>query len=146
VALARLTHAALGRMVARDGGGVINVSSFSAYQPVPLNATYAATKAFVSSFTNAVREELRGTNVKLMVVAPGFTHTEFQERSFGPHGLPEFIWQSADKVAAAALRAYDRGRVVCIPGPMNVATVVASSVLPAGVTRRVTRRITRFIY
>jgi uncharacterized protein len=120
--------------------------SFSAYQPVPLNATYAATKAFVSSFTNAVREELRGTNLRLMVVAPGFTHTKFQEGSFGPNGLPAVMWQSGDEVAAAALRAYDRGRVVCIPNPMNVATVVASSVMPAAVTRRVTGTITRFIY
>ena len=67
---------------------MINVSSLGAYQPVPLNATYGATKAFVSSFTNAVREELRGTDVKLMVVAPGFTRTEFQETSFDPTRHP----------------------------------------------------------
>ena len=133
-------------MVARDAGGVINVSSLSAYQPVPLNATYGATKAFVSSFSNAVREELRGTDVKLMVVAPGFTRTEFQESSFSPTDVPEFAWQSADEVAATALRAYDRGRAVCITGALNVATVAASSVMPAAVTRRVTGFVTRFIY
>ena len=146
IALVRLTHAALGPMVARDRGGVINVSSVSAYQPVPLNATYGATKAFVSSFSNAVREELRGTNVKLMVVVPGFTHTEFQDRSFGPTDVPEFVWQSADAVATAALRAYDRGRTVCITGALNTATVAASSVMPAAVMRRVTAFVTRFIY
>lgn len=146
VALVRLTHAALGPMVARNDGGVINLSSLSAYQPVPLNATYGATKAYVSSFTNAVREELRGTAVRVMVVAPGFTRTEFQQRSFAADNVPDFAWQSADQVVATALRAYERGRTVCIPGPANAATVAASSVMPAAVTRRVTGFVTRFIY
>ena len=69
IALVRLTHAALGAMVERGHGGVINVSSVGAYQPTPHSATYAATKAFVSSFTNAIHEELRGTGVKAMVLA-----------------------------------------------------------------------------
>jgi short-subunit dehydrogenase len=143
VALVQLTHAALGPMVERDAGGVINVSSLGAYQPVPFNATYGATKAFVSSFTNAVREELRGTRVRLMVVAPGFTRTEFQETSFEPRRLPEFVWQSADAVAATAMRAYDRGRTVCITGAVNVVAAAASSVMPAAVMRRVSGAGTR---
>ena len=144
VALVQLTHAALGPMVARDAGGVINVSSLGAYQPVPLNATYGATKAFVSAFTNAVREELRGTNVKLMVLAPGYTRTEFQENGIDPRGLPDFAWQSADTVVATAMRAYERGRTVCITGTMNVVAAAASSVMPAGVTRRVAGALTRY--
>jgi len=143
LALVQLTHAALGSMVARDTGGVINVSSLGAYQPVPHHATYGATKAFVSAFTNAVREELRSTNVKLMVVAPGYTRTEFQETSFEPHGLPSFVWQSADEVAATAMRAYARGRTVCITGAVNIAAAAASSVMPAGVMRRVSGALTR---
>jgi short-subunit dehydrogenase len=143
VALVQLTHAALGPMVERNAGGVINVSSLGAYQPVPFNATYGATKAFVSSFTNAVREELRGTSVRLMVVAPGFTRTEFQETSFEPRPLPEFVWQSADDVARTAMRAYDRGRTVCITGAMNVVAAAASSVMPAVVMRRVSGAVTR---
>ncbi len=144
VALVQLTHAALGGMVPRDAGGVINVSSLGAYQPVPLNATYGATKAFVSAFTNAVCEELRGTNVKLMVVAPGFTHTEFQENSIDPRGLPSFVWQSADTVAITAMRAFDRGRAVCITGAVNVVAAAASSVMPAGVSRRLSGALTRY--
>jgi hypothetical protein len=144
VALVQLTHAALGSMVERNAGGVINVSSIGAYQPVPFNATYGATKAFVSSFTNAVLEELRGTEVRLMVVAPGFTRTEFQETSFEPGPLPEFVWQSADTVATTAMRAYDRGRAVCITGAVNVVAAAASSVMPAGVMRRVSGAVTRY--
>jgi hypothetical protein len=145
-ALVELTHAALGPMVGRGRGGVINVSSLGAYQPLPLNATYGATKAFVSSFTNSIAEELRGTGVRAMVVAPGFTRTEFQAESFSPGDVPAFVWQSADAVAATALRAYDRGRVVCITGALNVVTAAASSVLPAGVTRRISGAVTRRIY
>jgi short-subunit dehydrogenase len=145
-ALVQLTHAALGPMVARDAGGVINVSSLAGYQPTPLSATYGATKAFISSFTNAVRDELRGTNVRLMVLAPGFTRTEFQEKSFGARGLPEFAWQSADTVVATALRAYERGRGVCITGAVNVAAAAASKVMPAGVIRRITGAVTRYSY
>jgi short-subunit dehydrogenase len=144
VALVQLTHAALGPMVARDSGGVINVSSLAAYQPFPLGATYGASKAFVSSFTNAVRDELRGTNVRLMVLAPGFTHTEFQEKSMDPRGLPDFVWQSADTVATTALRAYDRGRTVCITGAVNVAAAAAAKVMPASVMRRISGTVTRY--
>jgi short-subunit dehydrogenase len=60
--------------------------------------------------------------------------------------VPDFVWQSADAVAATALRAYDRGRVVCITGVVNVVTAAASSVMPAAVTRRVTGAVTRRIY
>ena len=81
VALVRLTHAALGPMVERGSGGVLNVSSLAGMQPTPGNATYGATKAFVSSFTQSVHEELRGTGVKVTVVCPGFTRTEFQVRA-----------------------------------------------------------------
>jgi hypothetical protein len=145
-ALVRLTHAALGPMVARRSGGVINVSSISAYQPIPLHATYGATKAFVSSFTNAVHEELRGTGVKAMVVAPGYTRTGFQSDGFDPQHLPDLVWQQPDEVVATALRAYDRGRAVCVTGVLNVATVAATSILPAGITRKIAGAVTRRAY
>ncbi|MBM3660011.1 MAG: SDR family oxidoreductase [Actinobacteria bacterium] len=146
VAVMRLTHAALGPMVGRGRGGVINVSSISAYQPIPRHATYGATKAFVSSFTNAVHEELRGTGVKAMVLAPGYTRTGFQADGFDPKGLPEMVWQQPDEVVAGALKAYDRGRAVCVTGAINVATVAATSVLPAGITRKVAGALTRRAY
>lgn len=146
VAVLRCTHAALGPMVARGAGGVINVSSISAYQPIPRHATYGATKAFVSSFTNAVHEELRGTGVRAMVLAPGYTRTGFQADGFDPVRLPELVWQQPDAVVATALKAYDRGRAVCVTGVLNVATVAATSVLPAGVTRKVAGAVTRRAY
>jgi uncharacterized protein len=148
VSLVELTHAALGPMVERGHGGVINVSSVGAYQPTPLSATYAATKAFVSSFTNAVHEELRGTGVKVMVLAPGFTHTEFHLRAGvgNKEQMPGFLWQSADEVASTAMKAYDRGRAVCVPGAMNAVAAAFSGSMPAGVSRRVAGLVTKRTY
>jgi short-subunit dehydrogenase len=144
VALVRLTHAALGAMVARNRGGVINVSSVAAYQPTPWGATYGATKAFVSSFTHALHEELRGTDVRVMVLAPGYTRSEFHQQAQMDVGqLPELLWASAEDVADAALRAYDRGRSVCVPGPLNAAAAAFAGSLPAGLTRRVAGLVTR---
>ncbi|HLM17741.1 MAG TPA: SDR family oxidoreductase [Acidimicrobiia bacterium] len=138
LALLRLTHAALGAMELRHAGAILNIASLAAYQPAPASATYGATKAFVHSFTHAVHEEARGTGVHVMLVCPGYTHTEFHDRAeLGPTGLPEFVWQSADDVVAAALRDLDRGRSVSIPGLLNQTAAAFSSVAPAGITRRV---------
>ena len=113
-------------------------STIAGHQPTPLNATYAGTKAFVTSFSQALHEELRGTGVNVMVLCPGFTRTEFQERAGLDSGsVPSFLWQQPEPVVEAALRAYDRGRAVCFPGALNQAGAVVSSALPAGITRRI---------
>ena len=144
VAVVRLTQAALATMVGRGRGGVINVSSVAGYQPTPWGATYGATKAFVSSFTHAVHEELRGTGVRVMVLAPGYTHTEFHEQAAMPvDQSPELLWQSPETVVDAALRAYDRGRVVCTPGPLNTIAAAFSATMPAAITRRAAGIVTR---
>ncbi len=137
-AVVRLTHAAIGPMVDRGSGGVINVSSVAAYQPVPFSAVYSATKAFVSSFTNALHEELRHTGVRAMVLAPGFTHTEFHERSgVDVSGWSKIVWQEADEVVEHALRSYERGRAVCVPGAFNKIAAAFSGTMPAVVGRKV---------
>jgi uncharacterized protein len=144
MALVRLTHAALGPMVERGHGGIINVSSVAAYQATPTTATYSATKAFVSSFTNAIHEELHDTGVKCMVLAPGFTHTEIHDRArIDNVNVPTFLWQTPEEVVAAALRAYDKGRAVCIPGAANAVTAAFSATMPAGLTRKVAKRVMR---
>jgi short-subunit dehydrogenase len=138
VALVRLTHAALGPMVERGSGGVLNVSSLAGGQPTPGNATYGATKAFVSSFTQSVHEELRGTGVNITVVCPGFTRTEFQLRAgIDSSKVPGFLWQSAEEVAAGALAALEHNRAVYVPGTLNRVTAGFVSVLPDALTRRV---------
>jgi short-subunit dehydrogenase len=138
VALVRLTHAALGAMVERRSGAVLNVSSLAGFQPTPGNATYGATKAFVTSFTQSVHEELRGSGVKICVVCPGFTRTEFQANAgFDSSKVPGFLWQSAEEVASGALAALDHNRAVYVPGMLNRVTAGFVSVLPDAFTRRV---------
>ncbi|HEY3241638.1 MAG TPA: SDR family oxidoreductase, partial [Acidimicrobiia bacterium] len=77
LALVRLTRAAVPGMVARGRGSVLNVSSVASLQPLPNMATYAATKAFVTSFSESLHEELRGRGVTVTALLPGFTRTGF---------------------------------------------------------------------
>ncbi len=138
VALVRLTHAALRGMAQRGRGGIINVSSLASYQPGPYNATYAATKAFVTSFSHAVHEEVRGKGVIVTVSCPGPTRTEFAERAElqGMTG-PEFLWQDAGEVVDAALRDHRRRAAVSIPGIHNKLAAAFSSTLPGSITRKI---------
>jgi uncharacterized protein len=138
LALMRLTHAALAGMIKRRRGAIINVSSLAAFQPMAFNATYAATKAFVNSFTESLHEELRGTGVRVQALCPGFTRTEFQERAgVNTADVPSFAWMSPEAVAEASLHALRRGDVICIPGLANRAVATVVGVLPRRVTRRV---------
>ncbi len=140
----RLTHAAVGAMAARGSGTIVNVSSLAAFQPLPKSATYAATKAFVLSFTEAVADEARGTGVRFQVLCPGLTRTSFHEvNDFDLGWLPEFFWQSAEEVVDASLAALDRRRVVVVPGLLNRLTATASSLAPSQVVRWVTSALVR---
>ena len=77
VTLVDLTTAVLPQMLAKDFGVIVNIGSTASFQPVPGMAVYAATKAFVRSFTSALWGEVKGTNVRVLTVNPGATSTEF---------------------------------------------------------------------
>jgi short-subunit dehydrogenase len=144
LALMRLTHAAVGPMVARGSGGILNVSSLAGYQPGPWNATYAATKAFVSSFTQAVHEEVKGKGVTVTLLCPGFTRTEFQERAgLRREGGPAFLWQGPEPVVDTGLRALRRRSAVAVPGWHNRVAAVFSQVVPQSFSRQVSKAIMR---
>jgi short-subunit dehydrogenase len=144
LALMRLTHAAVNPMVARGSGGILNVSSLAGYQPGPWNATYAATKAFVSSFTQAVHEEVKGKGVTVTLLCPGFTRTEFQERAgLRSEGGPAFLWQGPEPVVDAGLRALRRRSAVAVPGWHNRVAAVFSQVVPQSFSRQVSKAIMR---
>lgn len=137
IALLRLTHAAVGAMRARGHGSVINVSSLAGFQPAPFNATYGATKAFVNSFSHGLAEELRGTGVRIQLLCPGFTRTEFQEVAGVPTGdIPEFAWMSADDVVAASLEGLRKSELLVIPGAGNKVMGAMFRVMPTAVARR----------
>jgi uncharacterized protein len=146
VALTRLSQAALPGMVGRGRGWVLNVSSVASFQAAPNLAVYAATKAYVTSLSEATHEELRSTGVKVTALCPGLTRTEFQEVSGGEgltEKLPDFAWMTADEVAETGLRDAAKGVVVSVPGLANKAMVSTSSLLPRMLTRRIAGLVTR---
>ncbi|HEV7523418.1 MAG TPA: SDR family oxidoreductase [Acidimicrobiia bacterium] len=144
IALVRLTHAAAAAMAERGRGGILNVSSLAGFQPGPSNATYSATKAFVTSFTEAVHEEMKGTGVSVCALCPGFTRTEFQVRANAPAGdVPGFMWQEAPEVARAGLDGLAKNRAVVIPGTTNKVLGNLSAVTPHAITRRLGAAVLR---
>ncbi|KQY54451.1 MULTISPECIES: SDR family NAD(P)-dependent oxidoreductase [unclassified Nocardioides] len=118
-------------MVARGRGAVLNVASTAAFQPLPGQAAYGASKAFVLSYTQSLAGELRGSGVTATALCPGPVHTGFGERAGfvredAEAALPAVMWVDAEEVARVAVEAMDRGRLVAIPGKVNrVASVFA---------------------
>jgi len=146
MAIMRLTHAALARMVPYGRGGIINVSSVAAFGQSPGNVSYCATKAWINSFTEGLAIELANANspVKVQALCPGFTATEFHETlglitGDSTGGIPRFLWTEADDVVNASLHGFDRGKVIVIPGwkYKTVATVMKH--LPWSIRRRASR-------
>jgi short-subunit dehydrogenase len=148
LALMRLTSAALSTMTVQGRGTILNVSSIAALYPLPHSATYGATKAFVSSFTDALHAELAGSGVSATAVLPGLTRTEFQQRanSTGHLGAPEAAWLNAHDVAAEALAAAAAGRARVVPGTGYRVVAAAATPLTPSARRRVVqfaRRLAR---
>ncbi len=136
-AVQRLTYAALRGMVDRGRGAVVNVSSVASYVP---RSTYGAAKAWVTSFSEALAVEMRGTGVRVMAVLPGYTRTEFHQRAgIGAHG-PGMLWLSADRVADEALRDLKRGRILSIPSKRYRILATLSRMSPRWIVTGFTRR------
>jgi short-subunit dehydrogenase len=134
----------LPEMVERGRGAILNVASLIAFQPVPFQATYGATKAFVLSFTDAIHEEVRGTGVTVTAVCPGPVRTEFGEQGgFGgaDDRIPGFLWLTADKVAADAIEAVENGERVVVPGAINQVAALYGQHLPRSVLLPLVRRV-----
>ena len=136
-ALVALTHAYLKRMRERKSGTIINVSSAAGFQPIPFMATYAATKAFVTSFSEAIAEENRPYGIQVLALCPGSTRTNF----FAASGIDRPIQvkgqQSVEDVIETAMRAVRTGRVKVVSGVANKIGVVLGSYVPSFISRRV---------
>ena len=134
-ALTQLTLALLPTLKAQAGAAILNVSSVAGFIPMPKLAVYAATKAYVSSFSEAIRAELRGTGVRVTTLCPGPVSTEFgqvAERATSPDSVspPDGLRVAAEKVVADALRAVEEDRPRIIPGWRVALTVAAMSAVP----------------
>ena len=137
---AMLSHL-LPLMVARGSGRVLNVASIAAFQPIPGLATYAASKAYVLSLTESLSEELKGTGVTITALCPGITATNMLNTALDANArlskLPDFLIGNVDDVAREGFDACMRGDVICVPGVINRAAMLASRSTPKWLLRRV---------
>jgi short-subunit dehydrogenase len=145
-ALTRLSHAALAAMVPRRRGWLLNVSSVAGFQAAPRLAVYAATKAFVTTLTEGLHEEARGTGVHVTALCPGLTRTEFQQVS-SPDGAleryPGALWMSAEQVARTGLDDVIAGKALSVPGLVYKTMVTTSGLAPRGLVRRISSLVQR---
>lgn len=145
-ALTVLSHAALAAMHLRGRGYLLNVSSVAGFQSSAGLAVYAATKAYVTSFTEALHEEARGSGVHVTALCPGLTKTEFQEQSntSGIEGqFPGFAWTSAEDVASTGLADVAANRALSVPGVLYKGLTLTSDVTPRAITRRISGLLLR---
>jgi short-subunit dehydrogenase len=142
-AVAALTRRFLPAMLARGAGVVVNVASTASFQPVPYFAAYAATKAFVRSFSEALAEEVEGRGVRVLCLCPGPTATGFFEVAGMAPKMPRLRMASVEHVVDAALGGVDRGRRVVVPGLVNAVMARVTRFAPGRVVTRVGARVMR---
>ncbi|HEX8128981.1 MAG TPA: SDR family oxidoreductase [Pyrinomonadaceae bacterium] len=135
-ALVELTYLYLAPMRRRRRGRIINVASTAAFQPVPYMATYAATKAFVLSFTEALWDENRAYNIHVMALCPGATETNFFNAA-GVQKPPFRVAETAEDVVGTALRGLDRGKGHIISGWINYVQTQAERLVPRSLVTRI---------
>ena len=130
-ALTSLTRLFLPGMVERGAGRILNVASVLAFQPTPSMAVYAATKAFVLSFSEALSEELRGKGVTVTALCPGLTRTDMARDT----RLPPFLAAEPAAVAEEGYHACMNGEVIRVPGAVNQMALAWSELQPRWLVR-----------
>jgi uncharacterized protein len=141
VAPVRFIRAALPRMLERDKGDIINVSSLGAYLNMVTLENYGATKAYLISFTESLHVALMGTGIRVQALTPGFTVTEFHSRLGADFTKEQRTWMQPEEVVDESLRALGKGPVVCIPGFKRRFIVKLASMLPRSVYYKMMKTI-----
>jgi len=136
-AMVALCGAFLPGMVERGSGGVLNVASVSGFMPVPQQATYSASKAFVVTFTEALTLDLHGTGVTATALCPGPVRTEFGGLI---EGLPDRLFLEPARVAREAIDGLEQGRRTVIPGGGNKVNALVGRYTPRAVFLPLARR------
>ena len=133
----RLTHAALGPMIERRAGAVLNVSSTAGFVH---RGPYSAHKAWVTNFSETLAMDLRQHNVRVMALCPGYVHTEYHQRMGADmSSVPSFLWLNAPEVVDEAWADLVKGKVVSIPSLRYKALIGASRLAPRGLVNRFSR-------
>lgn len=146
VAVHDLTLAVLPGMLARSGGGILITGSAAGNMPIPNNATYAATKAFVNSFSESLRLEVADSGVHVTLLAPGPVRTEMPDpaaASIVDKLVPDFLWVDTEYTARVSIDALAHNRMRVIPGPLSKGMSLAGQFLPRSVTAPVAGRFYR---
>src|SRR6266550_5552581 len=141
--LVELTHRFLTSMRERKRGSIINVASTAGFQGVPFMATYAATKAFVLSFSEALWEENRPYGIKVMALCPGVTETGFFEAAHIEQRPPGRITETAEDVVDTALRGLKRGKSHIISGWANFLMIESERLVPRSFVARLAGKVLR---
>lgn len=131
----RLMHTILPGMKVRNSGTIINVSSVASFIA---GGTYSASKSYLTVLSESLHTELRGTNVKMSALCPGFTRTEFHQRGrMKMNGLPSFMWLDSDQLVAKSWSDAQSGKAVSIPGWQYKLLVALISAMPRPIVRKV---------
>ena len=142
-ALVALTHRYLQKMRERGRGTIINVSSAAGFQPIPFMATYAASKAFVSSFSEAISEENHPFGILVLALCPGSTKTNFFEASNIKRPIQVKGQQSVDDVVDTAMKAVRRKKTKVVSGWANYIGAIAGTIVPNSISGRVMAKALR---
>lgn len=135
-AVAHLCALTVPGMVQRGHGAILNVASTASFQPLPGQAGYAATKAFVRSYSQALHTEVRPHGVTVTALCPGPVRTEFAGAAGFAGGeltLPRFLYRTAVEVARCGLDGLDAGRTVVIPGRANRVVAAVARATPKAI-------------
>ena len=139
VALTTVTRALLPQMISRKRGAILNVSSSAGFLPIPEFNIYAATKAYVNSFTESLHAEVRRTGVSVSALCPGPVHTEFQAKAQRPGGKPDDapspVYVSVERVVSDALAAIESNKPVVIPGTLMKMAMFLVRITPMPIMR-----------
>jgi uncharacterized protein len=143
LATMQLTHAALGNLIPRGEGGVINVSSVAAFGQTAGSVSYCATKGWMNAFTAGVYAELevQKSPVKVQALCPGFTLSEFHDTlGMDRSPIPQSLWMTADFVVSESLREFDEGKLFVIPGWRYKLLVMFMKSMPGWAMRKMSAR------
>ena len=133
-AVMRITHAAMPGMIARDRGGVINVSSVAGWMS---SGTYSSAKAWVTTFSEALATRYKNTNVHVLALCPGYTRTEFHSRAnMETQTIPNWMWLDVDVVVAKSLKDFKNGKAISVPGMQYKFLSLIAQYLPRPIVRK----------